>query len=106
MVDSICCVLSDQGKHSFYLRAGGNKYYLFTQKYRKSVECYYGEGVPLDNAIDFGKSRRDNAIVRTMRKLPMYIRYVEKENGIAVLNKTKRQRVDIAKHKAMSIQAA
>ena len=92
MMDSICCVISNQGKHAFYLHTRGNTYYLFSQKYRKSVHLFYNDSVWLNDALDFGKSHRDNAIVRTMRKLPLYIRYVEKANGIAVLNKTRKQR--------------
>jgi len=102
----IYCSVSKQGDHTFYLRLDGDEYYLFTQKHRKSVHKFYSDGVRLDDAIDFGRSHRDNAITRTMSKLPMYIRYIEKENGIAVLNKTKRQCVDVAKQKTMSIQAA
>lgn len=89
MAGVIYCYLSNQKVHEFYLSVSGNTYYLFSQKYRKSVHKYYRDGVHLKDAIDFSKSHRDNAIVHTMQKLPMYIRYAEKENGIAILNKTK-----------------
>ena len=106
MVGVIYCQLSDKGMHEFYLQISGNTYYLFSQSYKKSVHLFYGGSVRLNDALDFGKSRRDNAIVRTMRKLPMYIRYVEKENGIAVLNKTKKQHVGTIKQKYLTSQAA
>lgn len=106
MVGMIYCRLSDQRLHEFYLCISGKTYYLFSQKYKKSVHSFYGDSVCLNAALDFGKSRRDNAIVRTMRKLPMYIRYVEKEHGIAVLNKTKKQYLGTINQKLLTAQAA
>ena len=34
----------------------------------------------------------DTAVLRTVDKLPQYIRYIEKEYGIAVLDRTKKRR--------------
>ena len=103
MVETITCQLSKTGDHEFYLRTSRNTYFLFSQKYRKSVHLFYSDGVWLNEALDFGKSRRDHAIVHTMRKLPIYIRYVEKENGISVLNRTKSS---LVKHENKEIYSA
>ncbi len=86
----IYCKPTEKGIHSFYLNNGSDDLYLFSQAYRKSVEAYYGKGVPFENATRYSKAHNDCAIMRTMSKIPMYIRYIEKEYGIAVLNKSKR----------------
>jgi hypothetical protein len=52
------------------------------------VDEYFKGGVILERAIDFGKSRQNEAIQRTMQKLPSYIKYIEKEYEIQILNKT------------------
>jgi hypothetical protein len=61
---------------------------LFHQNYRKGVSEYYRNGVSINEAINFGRSKKDDALMRTMQKLPMYLKYAEKEYGIQVLNQT------------------
>ena len=63
---------------------------MFSQDFRKGVHEYFSKGVRIDEATDFSKSHRDNAIRRTMTKIPMYIKYIEKEYGVEVLERTKR----------------
>lgn len=75
-------------QQSFYLETNGLRYYLFSQKFYKGVSNYYSKKVLLFNAIDKTKSNRDTALLRTMSKIPIYIKYIEKEYGIVVLNKT------------------
>ena len=87
----IYCTPTQQGVHSFYLITEGQKYYLFSQNYRKGVQEYFAKGVSLKESMDFAKNHKDSAIIRTMTKLPMYIRYIEKENEIAVYEKTKKR---------------
>ena len=83
----IYCTPTQQGVHSFYLITEGQKYYLFSQNYRKGVREYFSKGVSLKESMDFAKTRNDNVIMRTMTKLSMYIRYIEKKNEIAVHEK-------------------
>ena len=64
---------------------------MFSQDFRKGVHEYFSKGVRIDEATDFSKSHRDNAIRRTMTKIPMYIKYIEKEYGVEVLERTKRK---------------
>ena len=61
---------------------------------------FYSDGVSLNTALKFALAHQDNAILRTMEKLPRYIKYVEKEYGIAVLEQT------LKKQKAISRYAA
>ena len=77
--------------HVFYLKNEGTEYYLFTQKRRKGVGEFYRGNVALDRAICHGIGRRDTAIHKTMDKIVMQIRYIEKENDIKVLKKHKRK---------------
>ena len=49
---------------------------------------YFGYGVSINEAFNFSKTRGDAALIRTMEKLPSYIKYVENEYGIEVLKQT------------------
>lgn len=87
----IYCRPTEKGVHSFYLVNGREEILLFSQAYRKSVDGYYRKGVAFNNAINYSRAHKDSAITRTMSKIPRYIKYAEKEYGIAVLNKTKKE---------------
>ena len=76
-----------EGKQSLYLQADGKEYYLFSQSNDPSVRKYYQLPITVDKAIDFSFSQ-GKAVRKTMEKLRAYIPYIEKEYGIAVLNKT------------------
>ena len=91
MKAEIYCKPTAQGVHSFYLMVGREEYYLFSQPYRKGVAEYYGRGVNIDQAMKISKAHNDSAITRTRKKIPMYVKYVEKEFDIHVLEKTKKR---------------
>ena len=91
MKTTIYCKPTDKGVHSFYLIMGSDEFYLFSQSYRKGVEEYYGRGVRIDEAIKYSRAHRDSAIIRTMDKIPMYVKYVEREYDIRVLDSTKKR---------------
>jgi len=74
MKATIYCKPTSQGIHSFYLLADSGEYFLFNQNYRKGVHSYFSRGVRIDEARNFSKNNRDSAIIKTMNKLPMYIR--------------------------------
>ena len=40
---------------------------------------------------NFGAEQKQNLIIKTMKKLPIYIKYVEKEYGICILEQTKKR---------------
>ena len=84
----VYCKRNSKGMHDFYMNVHGESYYLFSQNYRYGVECYFSAGVSLDRAWDFSVAKHDTAVLRTMEKLPSYIRYVESLYGIEVLRKT------------------
>lgn len=87
----IYCKRSERGMHNFYLRTNGEEFYLFSQNFRKGVQEYFGYGVYLERACDYSKSRKDAAIMKTMDKIPMFIKYIEKESGILVFEQTKKK---------------
>ena len=90
MKTEIYCKPTEKGIHSFYLVMGSEEFFLFSQAYRKGVDDYYGSGVLLNVAMNYSKAHKDSAITRTMSKIPMYVRYIEKEYDLAVLERTKR----------------
>ena len=88
MKATVYCKATDQGVHTFYLVSEGREYFLFHQNFRRGVAEYYRYGVTVNEAINFGRSKHNTALINTMEKLPAYIRYVEKEYGIEVLKQT------------------
>ncbi len=88
MANFIYSRTTDKDKQSFYLVNNDREYYLFTQAFRKGVKAYFHNRVLLRDALDVSKGHRDTALIRTKTKLPMYIRRVEKEYGITVLEST------------------
>ena len=95
MKPQIYCKVTAKGEHSFYLLAEGQEYYLFRQAYRKGVHTYFSSGIRLDEVYNFSKAKHDNAIIRTLAKLPVYIKYVESEYGIAVLKQTMKKQLGV-----------
>lgn len=91
MKSMIYCKPTERGVHSFYLVTEGREYFLFLQKYRKGVQKYFNKGVSLNRAMNYSKAHNDIALERTMTKLPMYIKYIEKEYDIEVFEQTKRR---------------
>ncbi len=83
----ISCRVNRRGNHNFYVEHNGREYYLFTQDYHLGVDDFFSGGISLRNAMDFTLSHRDFYIQHTMEKLNPYIRYVEQENGISILER-------------------
>ena len=88
MKPQIYCKTTAKGEHSFYLMADGQEYYLFRQAYRRGVHTYFSNGIRIDEVYDFSKAKNDSAVIHTLDKLPLYIKYVENEYGIVVLRQT------------------
>lgn len=88
MKSTVYCTPTDKGIHTFYLVTERQEYYLFHQNYRKGVNDFFRDGVNLDRAIDFTRAHHDEAVIRTMQKIPMYIKYIEKCYGVEVLRAT------------------
>lgn len=91
MKSMIYCKTTRKGIHSFYLVVNGERYLLFNQKYRRGVGRYFRRGVSINQSIDYSKTHNDAALKKTMSKIPMHLRYVEKEFDLQVLEKTKKK---------------
>ena len=91
MKAKIYCATTQRGVQTFYLEAYGETHYLFTQSFKRGVKNYFGKGVTIDGAFDYSRAKHNTAVFHTMRKLPSYIKYVEKEYGIEVLRQTIRK---------------
>lgn len=82
----------EQAYQDFYLTYNGHDYFLFRQEYRKGIKEYFGRGgVELDRALKNNWNKLDTAVIRTIDKIPNYIRYIEKQYDIAILNKTRKK---------------
>lgn len=90
MKATILCEISEKGIHTFYLLTCEQRYYLFNQDFRKGVHEYFSRGVLINDAMDYSKSHKDNAVVKTMSKIPMYVKYIEKEYAIEIFERTKK----------------
>ncbi len=91
MNTTIYCKPTAKGIHSFYLIVGSEEFFLFSQAYRKGVEEYYGRGVCIDVSMNYSRAHKDSAIIRTMGKIPIYVKYIEKEYKIKILEQTKKR---------------
>ena len=88
MRTTIFCNPTRKGFHSFYIGIEEKKYFLFEQNYRKGVNEFFRDGVDLNRALDFSKAKFDCAVIKTMRKLPIYIKYIEKYYDVEILKST------------------
>lgn len=91
MQAKIFCRTVAKGKQSFYMTVNGQKYFLFTQDYRVSNKEYFQNGVSISEINNYS-GVHSTAVRKTLDKLPIYIRYVEKEFGVAIYEKTKQAR--------------
>ena len=91
MQTTIYCKTTNNGVHSFYLLVGNEKFFLSSLVYRKGVENYYGKGVRSDESMKYSRAHNDFAITKTTDKIPMYVKYVEKEYNIEIFERTKRR---------------
>lgn len=85
----IICRVNRRGDHNFYIEHNGRQYYLFTQDYHRGVNVFFSSGVSLKTAM-YGRgalkaTHGDCCVAHTMKKLTPYIKYVEEENGIKIL---------------------
>ena len=88
MQSKIFCKTVAKGKQSFYVAVDGQTYFLFQQAYRVSNKGFFQQGLRVDEINKYA-GVYSTAVRKTLDKLPSYIRYVEKECGIAIYNKTK-----------------
>lgn len=91
MQTKIFCKINRSGQLDFYIAVDDERYFLFEQSYRKTVMAYFGNGVSFNQSMRFAGST-SYAVRNVMEKLPLYVKYVEKEYGVSVFEQTKRKR--------------
>ncbi len=91
MKTMIYCEPTERGVHSFFMGIDGHECYLFSQDCLKGVQEYYANGALLNESLDFTKPHKDSAVVRTMSKIPMYVKHIEKKYGIEIFEQTKKK---------------
>ncbi len=86
MQTKIFCRTTAKGVQSFFVAVNGKEYFLFQQAFRQSNKAFFERGVFMQEKRDYSKIR-SQSVLRTLDKLPAYLRYAEKEFGINVYNK-------------------
>ncbi len=84
----IKCKTSQVGTHYFFMKYAGKEYYLFSQDYHRGVNIYFSKGVSLHNALDVSTAHNDHCVIKTMSKLTSYIKYIEREYDLKILDST------------------
>ncbi len=87
----ISCRINRQGNHNFYIEHNGKQYYLFTQEYHRGVNIYFSSGVSLRRTLNI-RTAKDHCVQHTIEKLTPYIKYVEEENEIRILERKEHDR--------------
>ena len=89
MMNKVYCKMNSKGQHTFFLRAFGEDYYLFSQKFNKKVDLRFGKGMCIDEALNRGVN--NHIIRKTAEKILHYLGVVEKENNVIFLEKRARK---------------
>ena len=66
----------------FYLAVKGESFYLFTQRYSKSVWDFYNRPQYLNIATDRTRAKRNPMIINVMKRLMSYKKYIMLEYNI------------------------
>lgn len=88
MENIITCQKNQAGNHNFFIKHKGKEYYLFSQPYHRGVNIYFANGVSLNNVLNYRTAKGDHKVIKTMSKMKMYIKYVENEYELKILNST------------------
>ena len=76
-------ITKSNNKIHFYLVTGGKQYYLFSQDFSKGVYEFFRSGRSEAELHSFKLWHRNPRLDKTIEKIPMYIRYVMKEEVAA-----------------------
>ena len=96
MKTKIICEKVNFDTQAFYAVVNGKEYFLFEQAYKSSVREFFKHGYYLTDNLDYSKLNNE-AVRRTLSKIPSYVKYIENEFGIACYEKTKRKQEKFTK---------
>lgn len=91
MTVKIICKSDRTKTHSFYVIHKHHEYYLFSQDMNRSIWMFFKKGTPLNRAIDYSYADENTKLIKTMEKIRLCLKYIEREEGISIFNKTKRK---------------
>ena len=74
-------VTKGDNKINFYLLSGGKRYYLFTQAFSKGVYQFFQGGISEAELYKYKGWRKNPRLDKTIEKIPMYMRYVLREEA-------------------------
>ena len=74
-------VTKSNGWIHFYLTSGKQTRYLFSQKFTKGVYQYFRDGRSENEIKKFNKWNRNPRLDKTIEKIPLYVRYVFREEA-------------------------
>ena len=74
-------VTKSNNKINFYLLTGGRRYYLFTQDFSKGVWNFFQSGRSEAELHKYKMWRKNPRLDKTIEKIPLYTRYVLKEEA-------------------------
>lgn len=66
-------------KIHFYLVSGGKRYYMFSQSFSKGVYEFFRAGRSESELHSYKLWHKNPRLDKTIEKIPMYIRYIMKE---------------------------
>ena len=88
MQATVFCKTVAKGVQAYYVRVDGNAIFLFRQQFRRSNKEYFRNGVSIDKLCKYA-GVHSTSVRKTLDKLPAYLRYVEREYGVLIYNKTR-----------------
>ena len=74
-------VTKSNGWIHFSLTSGKQTRYLFSQKFTKGVYQYFRDGRSENEIKKFNKWNRNPRLDKTIEKIPLYVRYVFREEA-------------------------
>lgn len=89
---TVYCRSNGKDNLSFYIIHDTGTSFLFNQRFNYNVFQFYKNGVPLDMALDFryGAELQCYAMKKVSEKLIPYIRFIEQDENVIILRKTRR----------------
>lgn len=82
MKNKIIVTKSNEKLH-FYLLSNGKRLYLFSQDFSKGVYQFFKSGRSESELHKYNLWRKNPRLDKTIEKIPMYMRYVLKEDNAA-----------------------
>ncbi len=91
MNKKIYCKTTAKGIQSFYVKIGAKSYFLFQQKYYVGVKDFFSNGKQIDDLANACKNV-NTAVRRTAEKIPLYLKYIEKEYDVVIFDKRQKRK--------------